>query len=54
MGNLSEVFSENVGNYQQINENSISALSRMVDELIVEIRQGLPKWAVKFLARRQQ
>jgi methyl-accepting chemotaxis protein len=40
MGNLSEVFGKNVGNYKQINEKSLSELSRMVDELIVEIRQG--------------
>jgi len=40
MGNLSEVFGKNVGNYNQINEKTLSELSRMVDELIVEIRQG--------------
>ena len=31
---------KNVGNFKQINEKSLSELSRMTDELIVEIRQG--------------
>ena len=40
MSNLSEGLGKNVGNYKQINEKSLSELGRMVDELIVEIRQG--------------
>jgi hypothetical protein len=40
MDNMAEQFGENMGSYKKINEKSLAELSRMVNELIVEIRQG--------------
>ena len=40
IGNWSKELSENVENFKHINEISLSELSRMTDELIVEFRQG--------------
>jgi hypothetical protein len=52
IGNWSKELTENVENFKHINEISLSELSRMTDELIVEFRQAASMMGSEGLGKR--